>query len=273
MEQRLETCLTALREKTGFRPAAALVLGTGLGDYAKNLNVEAEISYQELPGFPVSTAPSHRGRFLFGTLGKLPLVIMDGRIHYYEGYDMQQAVLPIRLMGLLGAKTLVLTNAAGCVNTSYHAGDLMMITDQIASFMPSPLRGPNDPALGVRFPDMGTTYTPALQEKLRAAAQSVGVTLREGVYLQLPGPQYESPAEIRMCRLLGADAVGMSTACEAIAARHMGMQIAGVSFLSNMAAGVTGAPLTQEEVEAAGAEAAPRFAALITTFLQLLEAK
>lgn len=271
MEQRLADCLAALRQKTDFVPQAALVLGTGLGDYAKNLDVVCEVSYRDLPGFPVSTAPSHRGRFLFGYLNGLPLAMMDGRIHYYEGYDMQEAVLPIRLLGLLGAKTLVLTNAAGAVNTSFSAGDLMMITDQIACFMPSPLRGPNDSQLGVRFPDMSHIYDLELQDKLRAAAQATGIPLREGVYIQLAGPQYESPAEVRMCRLLGADAVGMSTACEAVAARHMGLRVAGVSFLANMACGVIDAPLTQEEVEAAAAVGAPRFAALITAFLTSLK--
>jgi len=207
------------------------------------------VPYCALEGFPVSTVPGHDGRFIFGEIEGQPVVLMKGRVHYYEGYDMQKVVMPIRLMGLLGVKRVLLTNAAGCINLGWKPGDLMLLTDHISAFIPSVLRGANLDELGTRFPDMSHVYAPRLQQCITDAADTMGLTLRKGVYAQWQGPQFETPAEIRMLRTLGADAVGMSTVCEAIAARHMGLEVAGISCLTNMAAGILDQPLTHEEVQ------------------------
>jgi purine-nucleoside phosphorylase len=268
--EKLMTCANTLRGKTGFKPDIALVLGSGLGDFAEGMKIEAQVPYAELEGFPVSTVPGHRGRFVFGYVGSVPVVAMQGRVHYYEGYDIQDVVLPIRLMGIMGARALFLTNAAGGVSFDFSPGDLMLITDQIAGFIPSPLRGPNIDELGTRFPDMSAVYDPAFKDAIREAAKRGDVPLREGVYLQTAGPQFESPAEIRAYRALGADAVGMSTACEAIAARHMGLRVCGVSCISNLASGMSGQALTHEEVQATADIAAPRFKRLITGSIEAI---
>ena len=270
MEKRLETCRSLLVEKTDFLPEIGLVLGSGLGNYGEQMEVEAEIPYGEIEGFPVSTVPGHEGRFLFGTIGGKKLVVMQGRVHYYEGYEMEDVVLPIRLMGLLGAGTLILTNAAGGIHPSFAGGDLMLIEDQIASFVPSPLRGQNLDSLGTRFPDMSQIYDPDLKEVAKRVAQKQGIQLKSGVYLQAPGPNYESPAEIRMYAGLGADAIGMSTACEAIAARHMGMRILGISCITNMAAGIVHHPLSHQEVQKAAQRVGQDFARLLTGIIQEL---
>ncbi len=191
-------------------------------------------------------------------------MIMQGRIHYYEGYPMSDVVLPVRLMGMLGAKVLFLTNASGGIQEGMHAGDFMLITDQISDFVPSPLIGENPDELGTRFPDMSHIYREELREAVRAAAGKLGIPLKEGVYIQLTGPNYESPAEIRMCRAIGADAVGMSTACEAVAANHMGMKVCGISCVSNLAAGISGNPLTHKEVQETADRVAPMFKKLVT---------
>ena len=238
--EKLMRCLESVRKHTDFCPEVALVLGSGLGDYADSIQVEAEISYSEIGEFPVSTVPGHDGRFIFGYVNKVPVVCMKGRVHYYEGYPISDVVLPVRLMKLMGAKTLFLTNASGGVNPDFKAGDLMLIRDHIACFVPSPLIGPNEEALGVRFPDMSEVYDKDLQDIIRDCAKEAGISLREGVYLQLTGPAYESPAEVRMVSRLGADAVGMSTAVEAVAANHMGMKICGISCVCNPAAGQIG---------------------------------
>ena len=217
-----------------FVPQLALVLGSGLGDYGREVDVETVIPYQEIEGFPVSTAPGHAGRFLLGRVAGVKVAVMQGRVHYYEGYPMQDVVLPARLLGLMGARALLLTNTAGGVNYTMAPGDLMLLRDQITCFVPSPLIGPNEDRLGVRFPDMSHVYDEELSGIIRAAAARCGISLKEGVYCQLTGPQFESPAEIRMLRMLGADAVGMSTAVEAVAARHAGMRVAGVSCISNL---------------------------------------
>lgn len=261
---KLTKCYQRVREYTDFKPLAAIVLGSGLGDYASQIRVESELPYGQIDGFPVSTVPGHAGKFIFGTIDDIPVVCMKGRVHYYEGYDISDVVLPVRLMGLMGAKILFLTNAAGGVNPFFHAGDLMLIRDHIALFAPNPLIGPNVGELGVRFPDMSTVYDRQLQELIRTAARENDISLQEGVYTQLTGPSFESPAEIKMLRLLGADAVGMSTVVEAIAANHMGMRICGISCISNLAAGMTENPLTHEEVQEAADLAAPRFAKLVT---------
>lgn len=252
-----------IRDKIPFQPWLALVLGSGLGGFAELIKPEAVLEYRDIEGFPVSTVPGHRGRFIFGYVDEVPVVAMQGRVHFYEGYSMEQVVLPIRMMRKMGAETLFLTNAAGGVNLDFHAGDLMLITDQISSFVPSPLIGKNRDELGVRFPDMSEIYNRELQDRIRCTAQRYGIPLQEGVYLQFTGPAYESPAEIRMCRTLGADAVGMSTACEAVAANHMGMNICGISCITNMASGILDQPLDHAEVQAAADASALLFQKLV----------
>ncbi|MBE6548786.1 MAG: purine-nucleoside phosphorylase [Ruminococcaceae bacterium] len=264
MYNKLLTCYNSIREKTDFVPEIGIILGSGLGGYADEIETVATIDYSEIEGFPQSTVEGHKGRFVFGYVCGTPVVIMQGRVHYYEGYAMTDVVLPTRIMGMLGIKKLILTNAAGGVNTSYSAGDLMMITDHIATFVPNPLLGKNISELGVRFPDMSEIYSKRLRACIRDAAEKCDITLREGVYLQLTGPSYESPAEIRMCRTLGADAVGMSTACEAIAARHMGVEVCGVSCITNMAAGVLDQKLNHAEVQETADRVAKQFKALVT---------
>ena len=222
---KLMKCFECVKEKVDFTPKIALVLGSGLGDYADGIKVEAELDYRDIEGFPVSTVPGHEGKYIFGYVDDVPVVCMKGRVHYYEGYPISDVVLPIRLMKLMGAQVLFLTNASGGINMSFQAGDFMLIKDQIANFVPSPLIGPNMEELGVRFPDMSNIYDKELQKVIRKTAALLDIPLQEGVYIQLTGPNYESPAEVRMCRTLGADAVGMSTACEAVAANHMGMMI------------------------------------------------
>lgn len=262
--EKLVRCEKIIREKTDFEPEVALVLGSGLGGYASNMDVRCEVPYSEIEGFPVSTVPGHDGRFLFGYVKGVPVVAMKGRIHYYEGYDMTDIVLPIRLMGMLGAKTLVLTNAAGGINMDFTPGDLMIIKDHISAFVPSPLRGENLDELGPRFPDMSKIYDRELMEYLRASAAENCFEMKEGVYLQFQGPNFETPTEIKMFRGLGADAVGMSTVCEAIAARHMGLRIAAVSCITNMAAGILDQPLSHEEVQETADKVADKFEKLIT---------
>lgn len=262
--EKLLGCYECIREKTDFVPKVAIVLGSGLGDYAECIRVEVEVPYGEILGFPVSTVPGHDGRFIFGYIDTVPVVCMKGRVHYYEGYDISDVVLPTRLMKLLGAEILFLTNAAGGVNTSFHAGDLMLIKDHISVFAPNPLIGPNIDELGTRFPDMSHVYNEDLQQIIRETAKKNDIYLQEGVYAQLTGPSYESPAEIRMMRSLGCDAVGMSTVVEAIAANHCGMRICGISCISNLAAGMTQTPLSHKEVQEAADMAAPAFKKLVT---------
>ena len=252
-----------IRNRTGFEPEAALVLGSGLGNFSAHVEDPVEIGYEEIPGFPRSTVPGHRGRFLLGTVAGRRAVVLDGRVHYYEGQDMRDVVLPVRTAGLLGAKTLILTNAAGGIRPDLRPGDFMLISDHISAFVPSPLRGANPEELGVRFPDMSAAYDAELRARIRAAAVREGILLREGVYCQTPGPQFETPAEIRMFRALGADAVGMSTACECVAARHMGLRVAGISCISNLAAGISARSLTHEEVQETANRVSERFERLI----------
>lgn len=259
----LQNALAYIRTRTDFVPQIAIVLGSGLGGFAERVDVQTAVDYTDIPGFPHSTVAGHAGRFLFGTLGSVPVVLMQGRVHYYEGYTMQQVVMPIRLMRLLGANILLLTNAAGGINPAFHAGDLMCITGQIASFVPSPLIGPNDDSLGVRFPDMSHIYDETLADCIRSVASELHIPLQNGVYVQTTGPQYESPQEIRMYGLLGADAVGMSTACEAVAAVHAGLRVCGISCISNLAAGISPVPLSHAEVQQTADRTAPLFRSLV----------
>ena len=262
--EKLKRCLHSVQEKVDFVPAIALVLGSGLGNYGERIRVVQTVDYHEIEGFPVSTVQGHKGRFLFGYIEDVPVVAMQGRVHYYEGYAMSDVVLPIRLMHALGARILFLTNAAGGVNPEFAAGDFMLIKDQIASFVPSPLIGPNLDELGVRFPDMSQVYDKGLMGIIRKTAEKLCIPLQEGTYIQLTGPNFETPAEVRMCQILGADAVGMSTACEAIAANHMGMKICGISCISNLACGLTENPLSHQEVQETADRVAPLFEQLVT---------
>ncbi len=262
--EKLNQCYKSFSEKINFQPRVALVLGSGLGDYANSIQTEAVLDYKEIEGFPVSTVKGHEGRFIFGYIDSVPVVIMQGRIHFYEGYSISDVVLPVRLMKLMGAEVLFLTNAAGGVNYFFKSGDFMMITDHISSFVPSPLIGENMEELGTRFPDMSHVYDLGLQDIIRSTAQKLNIPLQEGVYIQLTGPNFETPYEVKMCRVLGADAAGMSTACEALAANHMGMKICGISCISNLCAGMTDQPLTHEEVQETADRVAPIFKELIT---------
>lgn len=262
--KKLMRCYEDVRKRTAFVPKVAVVLGSGLGDYAEDIRVEYELPYSEIEGFPVSTVPGHAGKFIFGYIDQVPVACMKGRVHYYEGYPVSDVVLPVRLLKLMGAEILFLTNAAGGVNTSFHAGDLMLIRDHISAFAPNPLIGPNIDELGPRFPDMSKVYDRELQKLIVGRAKENHIYLQEGVYAQMTGPSYESPAEIRMLRMLGCDAVGMSTVVEAIAANHMGMKICGVSCISNLAAGMSEHPLSHREVQEAADMAAPAFKRLVT---------
>lgn len=261
----LEKIKGYIRKKTDFAPKVGLILGSGLGGFSKKINKVMEIPYSEIPGFPVSTVEGHNGSFILGYIGKnnLPIIAMNGRVHYYEGYHMSEVVAPIRTMGLLGAETIILTNAAGGINLDFEPGNLMMIKDIISVFVPNPLIGPNIQELGTRFPDMSKIFSSRLCTLLKEVAESSNMILKEGVYAQCTGPSFETPSDIKMLRTLGADAVGMSTACEAIAARHMGLEVCGISCISNMAAGILDQPLTHAEVQETADKVSGDFEALV----------
>lgn len=261
--EKLNKAYECIREKTDFVPDIALILGSGLGALADEIQAEIVVDYGDIEGFPQSTVLGHKGRFVFGTIGDVKVVIMQGRVHYYEGYEMTDVVLPTRLMGMMGAKVLFLTNAAGGCNPDYNAGDFMLIRDHIMAFVPNPLIGPNIEELGTRFPDMSDLYSEELRGIIKKTAKSLDIELKEGVYVQFTGPSFETPAEIRMASMLGGDAVGMSTAVEAVAGHHMGMQICGISCISNKAAGLSETPLTHAEVQETADRVAPFFRELV----------
>ena len=267
---RLDALESAVRLRTDLVPELGIVLGSGLGELADELADVTAVPFAELPGWPPATAPGHAGRLLLGRLDGVPVVCQQGRLHLYEGHPARLVVEPVLLMGRLGARRVLLTNAAGGVNVHYAAGTLMLIADHINLTGLNPLIGSNDDGLGNRFPDLVDAWSPRLRGLLRRAAVEEQTPIEEGVYIGLTGPTYETPAEIHMLRALGADAVGMSTVLEAIATRWAGLELAGVSLVTNSGAGVTGEPLSHEEVLAAAAAAGPQFRRLVRRFVRLL---
>ena len=237
-----------VREIINFKPLIGVVLGTGLGNFINKVDVKASIYYKDIPNLPISTNPAHQGRYVFGYYHNIPCVFMQGRVHYYEGFESEEVVRPIRLMGMLGIKKLILTNAAGGINLEYKPGDFMLLEDHIDCFMPSPLRGENDEAIGTRFPDMTNPYNSNLVDKVFNKAKELNLPIHKGVFIQYPGPQFETKALIKAFRNMGADACGMSTAIEAVASNHMNIKTIAISFISNMACGIENKKITDEEV-------------------------
>lgn len=246
--EQAEEAARFIASRAPLRPAVGLVLGSGLGAFAGSLEQPVRIPYGEIPHFPTSTAIGHSGELVIGLSEGTPVAVMAGRVHYYEGYSLEQVVFPVRVLGRFGVKVLVMTNAAGSVNVNYKPGELMVISDHVNYMGSNPLIGPNDERFGERFFDMSEAYDPRLRELAEKACWSAGVPVRHGVYIAFTGPSYETPAEIKMCRTLGADAVGMSTVPEVIAARHMGIRVLGISCITNMAAGVIKKKLDHREV-------------------------
>jgi purine-nucleoside phosphorylase len=250
--ERAEHAARVIRSRTTDTIRIALVLGSGLGGFADDFDDPVAIPYEDIPGFPRSTAEGHAGRLVIGKVDQVPVVAMQGRVHFYEGYSLEQVTFPIRVFQLLGIKTLILTNAAGGVNVQLSQGALMVLSDHLNLMGDNPLRGPNDSRFGPRFPDMTTAYAPELQEIVIEEARALGVEIRRGVYAALAGPSYETPSEIHMLRNLGADAVGMSTVPEVIVARQMEIEVLGISCITNLAAGITDGPINHEDVMATG---------------------
>ncbi len=263
ISQQVQTAVSFIRTRTKVAPRLALVLGSGLGALAGEIAAEATIPYGEIPSFPRSTVEGHAGQLVLGQLEGKPVVAMAGRIHYYEGYTLAEVVFPIRVMRALGAGVLLVSNAAGGINRQWRAGDLMIIADHINFMGANPLMGPNDPALGPRFPDMSAAYDRALVEMAERAALAEGLVIRKGIYVAVSGPSFETPAELRMLGRWGADAVGMSTVPEVIAARHMGMRVLAITAITDMATGEQVAPVTHEEVLAVAKQVEPKFIRLV----------
>jgi len=262
--ERAEHATRIIRSRISVEPRIAVVLGSGLGGFADDFDEAVAIPYEDIPGFVRSTAKGHAGRLVVGKVDSVPVLAMQGRVHYYEGYSLEEVTFPVRTFGLLGIKTLILTNAAGGINVQLTQGALMVISDHLNLMGVNPLRGANDERFGPRFPDMSTVYSPELQELVIEEAKAINAEVRRGVYCALSGPSYETPAEIHLLRNLGADAVGMSTVPEAIVARHMGLEVLGISCITNMAAGISDEPINHEEVMATGD-------AVRETFTELLQ--
>lgn len=261
--ERAEHAARVIRARTKLEPRIALVLGSGLGGFADEFDEAVGVPYEEIPGFMRSTAQGHAGRLVIGKVDEVPVLAMQGRVHYYEGYSLEEVTFPVRTFKLLGAKTLILTNASGGINVELSQGTLMVISDHLNLMGDNPLRGPNDDRFGPRFPDMSTVYSHELQALVVEEAQTIGVGVRRGIYGALSGPSYETPAEIHLLRSLGADAVGMSTVPEAIVARHMGLEVLGISCITNMAAGISDEPINHEEVMATGDRVRETFGQLL----------
>lgn len=261
--ERAEHANRIIRSRISVEPRIAVVLGSGLGGFADDFDEAVAIPYEEIPGFVRSTAQGHAGRLVIGKVDSVPVLAMQGRVHYYEGYSLEEVTFPVRVFKLLGIKTLVLTNAAGGINVQLTQGALMVISDHLNLMGVNPLHGPNDERFGPRFPDMSAVYSPELQELVVEEARAINVEVRRGVYGALSGPSYETPAEIHLLRALGADAVGMSTVPEAIVARHMGIEVLGISCITNMAAGISDEPINHEEVMATGDRVRATFTELL----------
>jgi purine-nucleoside phosphorylase len=270
MIQKIDEAVAFVRSRSNVQPRAGVILGSGLGHVVESIDVDAAIPYSEIPGAKASTVVGHQGRMILGRAGSLPVVVMQGRVHFYEGYEMDEVMFLSRVIGRLGIQSLVVTNAAGGVNTSYKPGDLMLISDHINLMGVNPLRGPNVEDLGVRFPDMSEAYPESLRNVAKDVAKSQGLSLQEGVYLALSGPTYETPAEIRAFRTLGADAVGMSTVPEVIAMSHMNVPVLGISCITNMAAGILKQKLTHQEVMDTTARVQQEFTNLVLGVLATL---
>lgn len=270
LTQQIFSAAAYIRSRTQLRPAVGMILGSGLGDFADTLEDPVRIPYSEIPHFPVPTVPGHAGALVFGRKGRQEVVVLQGRIHFYEGLSQQEITLPVRVLAALGVRTLILTNACGGVNLRFQPGDLMLISDHINFSGANPLMGPNLDAFGPRFPDMSDLYTGSLRSAIREKAAASGIFLQEGVYAMYSGPNYETPAEIRMFRTLGADAVGMSTVPEALVAGHCGMQVVGISCVTNMAAGVLPVKLSHAEVMETAALVHDKFQKLLDLVLDIL---
>jgi purine-nucleoside phosphorylase len=266
-----ETAAQFVLERTPLRPRIGLVLGSGLGSFADSLSDASRIPFHEIPSFSRSTAIGHAGQMMIGKAGGIPVAVMQGRVHLYEGYSAQQVAFPMRVFGRMGIRAVILTNAAGGINLTYKQGALVVLSDHINLQGSNPLAGPNDDRFGVRFPDMTHAYDKSYRAMARAEARTLGMTLHEGVYAALLGPSYETPAEIRYLRTIGADLVGMSTAFEVIAARHMGIKVLAISCVTNMAAGILDQPLSHEEVIETGERVKTSFEALIRAVLPRME--
>lgn len=263
-----ERALVSVREHTDFVPKVGIVLGSGLGGLADDIEVVTRVPYSEIEGFPLSTVDGHKGEYIFGYIDSVPVVLMNGRIHYYEGYPMQKVVLPVRVMALMGAEVVILTNAAGGLNVDYYPGALMCITDHNTAFVPSPLIGPNDSRLGERFPDVSMVYDLKLQKLLHRTADDLEINLEDGVYIQITGPAYETPSEAKMYAVLGMDAVGMSTGTEAVALKHMGVRIVGISCITDMAIVNTTFLTSHEEIQKVANRAGKDLQRLVKEFVK-----
>ena len=270
IKEKITSAVSYLLEHTTQRPAVGMVLGSGLGDYVDTLEDAERISFSQIPNFPLPTVPGHVGALVFGKKQGKEVVVLQGRIHFYEGLPQSEITLPIRVLAAMGVRTLILTNAAGGVNTSFSPGDLMLISDHINYSFSNPLIGPNLDDFGPRFPDASDVYTAELRCAIKEAAASAGIRLQEGVYMMFSGPSYETPAEIRMARILGADAVGMSTVPEALVAAHCGMRVAGISCITNMAAGVLPQKLNHAEVMATAARVHDVFQSVLDIILSVI---
>ena len=256
-----------IKEIIDFAPKLGIVLGSGLSELSEDVKVIKKISYSDLPHFPTSTVEGHKGEYIFGTLSDVPVILMNGRVHYYEGYSMQDVVLPVRVLAMLGVECVIFTNAAGGLNKGYRPGTIMCINDQISSFVPSPLIGKNDDEIGVRFPDMSEVYSKEYISKLHKIADKLGIDIADGTYLQITGPAYETPAESKLYASFGADAVGMSTACEAVALKHMGVKLLGISCITDMAINNTEFVTTHEEIQKIAKKTGNKIRELIKGFV------
>ncbi len=270
MLERITKAKEYIKSKTDFVPQVVIVLGSGLSGYSDNLDVVCEFDYAQIPGFPISTAPSHKGKLYFAKKDNKNIAVLAGRFHCYEGYNAEETVIPLRTLIMIGAKTVLLTNAAGGINKAFSAGDLMIITDHINFSGINVLKGKNMEDFGVRFPDMSYAYSPKLNGLLKEVANTQGIPLKEGIYAYMVGPSYETPAEIRGLRALGADAVGMSTVHEVVACSHANIDVCALSCISNLAAGVTKEKLTIEEIFEAGKKVAGKMTLLVDEFIAKL---